>query len=703
MSNESQYEEQTAAIREEVRRTVQHLNQLAQSEADFDSFCQQVLNSVVQITGAYGALFWQINGNATPRLTHQVGSPPSLAAKAITAQDNPQHSGVLLEVVSQQKPIGLSSNAFQATGANTYFEDGSQDQDPDSQKERGSRDDSFVLLFSPVFNPSSECIGTLELVQRGGITNAAQEGYLRFLTQMAQLFQRWQQQRDLIQLQSGSAQWNTKLEYVTEVHRHLDIKETAYAIANEARRLLKCDRVSVARWNGRRCKILAISGQDRFDNRANVIRKLQDVATSSVSANSPLWIIGNTEGIAPDVAKQINEYLDESHSRTLIVQPLNMAPPATADLEMKHNRQLRPRKIGALIIEYFDDDVTEDRIADQKELIVSQAELALDNSRKHSEVFLLPIFERLGKLQHFLFRDHYAKSMTGLAALSLLILLLIFFPKELKMKADGVMRPMERQTVFSQFDGSIIREVMVDEQSSVQAGDLLLRLENPELDFKILEVQGMIESTKLQREILIERESSLLMANQPRGSEARLNNLDLLQSQLRNFEDQLKLLQEKRSLLDIKSPITGTVITPQPKRRLTNLPVSANLAVLEIVDYQSPWELDVKIPQHKIGYVAQAIKNQPDQPLKVEFRLGTDPNLVLEGILLRVSDRAVPSQSGGTEYRAWVQADAEQFAKLKDELRTGAGVTAKIHCGKRSLGFVWFYQIIDWLRTHVFF
>jgi transcriptional regulator with GAF, ATPase, and Fis domain/multidrug efflux pump subunit AcrA (membrane-fusion protein) len=689
MSQPSQYEEQTAAIREEVRRTVQQLNQLAQTEADFDAFCKQVLTDVVKITGAYGALLWQVRGNHAPKLTHQAGSPPSRSAQRLTAQDNPEHSGVIAEVVAQQKPMGLASTSLRPVEGEVADE---------------SEQSSFVLLFSPVFGGSNECIGTLELVQRSDISATAQEGYLRFLNQIAQLFPRWYERRALQQLTENANQWTTKLEYVTEVHRHLDLKETAYAIANEARRLLKCDRVSVARWNGSRCKIVAISGQDRFDNRANVVRKMQEVATSSVSADSSLWITGDTTGIAPDVARQINDYLDESHSRTLIVWPLTVTGPEVADLEMKSKRTIPARKVGAIIVEYFDDDVSEDRIAEQQQLIVTQAQLALDNSRKHSEIFLLPVFERLGRLQQFLFRDHYAKTMTGLAALGLLTLLLLFFPKELKMKVDGVMRPTERQTVFSQFDGSIIRDVLVDEQSDVEAGQVLLKLESPELDFKILELLGMIEKTELQRTILIGRGSRLLASGgQPGDREADLNDIELLNAQLRNFEKQLNLLEEKKNLLDIKSPIKGTVITPQPKRRLANLPVTANVAVLEIVNPGGPWELDLKVPQHKIGYVTDAMSANPDRPLKVEFRLGTNPNLVLEGELIKVSQRAVPSQAGNTEYRAWVQADARQFSQLQDELRTGAGVTAKIHCGTRSLGFVCFYQIIDWLRTRVFF
>ena len=679
---------QSAAIREEVRRTIQQLNEMAQSERNFDQFCEAVLSKVVKITGAHGALLWQVNGNEVPRLTHQSGEHPNAAAQKITSQENPQHSNAVLEVVTKQVPMGLTSEAF--TGAS-----GERAEDPNA-----ARDASFLMLFSPVYNRAKKCCGTLELLQRGDISPAAQEGYLRFLSQIAMLFQRWHEQQNLAKLTENADKWHEKLDFITEVHRSIDPSETAFAIANEARRLLNCDRVSVAKWNGRRCKVTAISSQDRFDNRANVVRKLGSVATSSVSADTPLWIIGSTEGIAPEVARQINDYLDESHSRTLAVLPLIAKPPATPDLEMRSRRKEKVRKLGALIIEYFDADVSQADIAEQCDLIVKQSESAMENSRVHGEIFLLPIWRRLGWLQQLLFRDHRAKTMTGLAALAFLTLFMIFFPKELKMKVEGVMHPTHRQTIFSLTDG-IITSVNIEERGKVKKGEILLQLENPDLELQIQDAELRLETLQHQIE---EATAQLAMRRGDASERIEIGGaLELYRKRRENLQEQLSLMEKKKSFQIITSPIDGTVVTPQPKRRLMNFPTTANLAVLEVADFEGPWQMELKIPQNKIGYVTEAQQAADNHPLPVEFRIGTNPNLVLDGRLISVASRAVPSESGVPEFRAIVEADGEQFQELSDELRSGTGVTAKILCGKRSLGFVCFYQIIDWLRTKVFF
>ena len=484
-AGEQQENPSPTAIRDEVRQTIQQLNEMASTEKDFDQFCDTVLSKVVKITGAHGALLWQVNGENTPKLTHQTGRHPNATAKQVLSHENRQHNNAVMEVVTKQLPMGLTSEAFTGRESNVS--------DPNAQ-----RDDSFLMLFSPVYNRTKECCGTLELLQRGDISAQAQEGYLRFLTQVSQLFQRWHEQQDLAKLTEKSDAWNERIEFISEAHRSIDSTETAYSIANEARRLLSCDRVSVGQWNGRTCKIKAISSQDKFDNRANVVRLLSNVATASVAADSRFWVTGSTDGLAPEVARKINEYLDESHSRTLIVIPLLARPPEAVDLEMKSRRNQKTKKLGAIVFEYFDADVAEPSIEEDTKLIVSQSEIAMENSRKHGEIFLLPLWKRMGWLQKLLFRDHFAKTMTGLACLALLMLAMLFWPKELKMKVDGVMHPKIRNTIYAQTDG-IIREILIGERAEVTAGQPLLRLENQDLDIQLRSAQFDLE--KLDHDI----------------------------------------------------------------------------------------------------------------------------------------------------------------------------------------------------------
>ena len=663
-------------IRDEVRQTVRKLGELASSEADFDKFSNTVLEQVVNITGAFGAALWQMNGNQGPVITHKAGESPSSLASSVISADNEQHSRALMKVVQSAEPLSIDSSSFveNPTDANP----------------------PFMLLLAPVHDRNKKCHGAMELLQRGNVSAQAKDGYLRFISQVSQLFQRWHEQQDLARLSQHADSWSERLDFINESHSSIDFKETAYSIANEARRLLKCDRVSVAKWNGSRCKVLAISSQDKFDNRANVVKKLGKIATASVSADAPFWILGDTEGIAPEVARKINDYLDEAHSRTLAVLPLFAKPPETADLEMKSRRKKKPKKLGALIIEYFDQDVTESSIEDDTKLIVGQSQLALENARKHGEIFMLPIWKRMGWLQKVLFQDHFAKTMTGLVALALLTLAMLFWPMDLEMKIDGVMQPTNRRTIFAQTEG-IVEKVHVGNRAKVKQGDLLLELRSPELDLQIKDIEGrlitldqQINSVKLQ---LAGR------FDDPAEMQEVASTLQLYQKRRTNLIDQQRLIALKKERLEIFAPIDGTVVTWDAKRRLPGLPVAANQAVLAVDDLDSDWQLELKVPQNKIGYINRAIVAAEGEPLDVSFIVETNPNLRLDATLTELASRAEASEQGIPEFRATARTAPEN----PSELRPGAGVTARVSCGEVKLWYWCFYQVYDYARTKVFF
>jgi hypothetical protein len=504
----------------------------------------------------------------------------------------------------------------------------------------------------------------------------------------------------LAKLSQSADNWDNRIEFINEAHRSIDPEEATYSIANEARRLLKCDRVSVGRWNGRRCKIDAISSQDRFDNRANVVRLLSNVATAAVKSDTRFWVVGNTEGLAPEVAKKINEYLDEAHSRTLIVVPLMARPPAAPDLEMKSKHRPKSKKLGAIVLEYFDADVHEAQVEDDCKLIVEQSEISLENARKHSEIFMQPVWKRLGWLQKVLFRDHLAKTITGLVALALVTLALIFVPWELKMKVEGVMHPTVRRTIFSQSEG-LISDVVVDEQQEVSLGQTLLEIEDPDLETQISTAELQYET--LGHQIDGFNAKSNMRDLEPVEREELRISIKTAKQERRSLIKQLEILNRKKAYQTITSPIEGTIITPQPKRRLTGLPVTRDFALLEVADLKGAWQLELKIPEGRVGYVDKALAEAKGEPLHVEFKIGSNPNLTLDGKLISIARRAVPSEQGVTEFRAIVEIEPDELKTLDDELRSGVGVTARIFCGQYSSGFVCFYQVYDFMRTQVFF
>ena len=226
----------------------------------------------------------------------------------------------------------------------------------------------------------------------------------------------------------------------------------------------------------------------------------------------------------------------------------------------------------------------------------------------------------------------------------------------------------------------------------------MVELVDPELEIIHEESRGKLEVLRKE----IDKLNALVSrAGRRDGQEDPLSmwaQVQQLESQKENLENRLKLIEKKKALHKIESPIAGTVVTWDVQNRLTDFPVARKQFVMAVADFEGEWVAELRIPQHQVGYVAAAVEKS-NEPLDVEFRVATNPNILLHGKLIRLSDRTDPGQSGVPEFRAIVTADTSQLK----ELRPGAGLTAKIHCGTTSQGFVWFYQVVDYIRMNITF
>lgn len=662
-------------IKSEVRQTLVQLNELTRTQSDFNQFVNTVLAKVVGLTGAHGALLWQVNGQGQLQITHATGN----RVKEIVP-DSEQHGHLVGEVIAKETPLGLASDGVVVAG---------------ESKKSVKNTTPFLLLFAPIHNRRSICCGTIELLQRNEINDSAQDGYLNFLGQIAKLFPRWHEQQDLRRLSNKETTWGTKMHFVTEVHRSIELKETTFALANEIRRLLNCDRVSIALWNGKKCTVDAISSQDKFDNRSNVVRKLGNVATNCVSADTPLWLTGDTTGLAPNLAKQVNEYLDESHSRSLIVAPLMHRPTEDSDQSDQTRRHMKPKKLGAMIIEYFDTEVPENQIAEDYELARVQSELALANADRHSMIFLQPILQKIGWMQQLLFRDHRNRTLLGIGAVIAAILFLCLFPIEHKMKVHGVLQPKLRRDIHTITDGQM-SEFFVDHGDKVKKGEKLFTQHSFNLSFQISDLERQIRAAKDEIQLNVTKRGRANLRSDEKATISQ--TIKSLENKWYDLEHQLTLLRTRQESLVVTSSLDGTVLTWDAKSRLEGKPFAANDYVMTIADEEGEWQLEMKIPQGKIGYINQAMLDNKDQPLLSNYHIATNPSLKFSGKLIEIAERAELGQSGQPEFRAVITADPES----RDGLKAGVGVTARIHCGKRPIGFVWTYQIIDYFRTWMF-
>ena len=123
-----------------------------------------------------------------------------------------------------------------------------------------------------------------------------------------------------------------------------------------------------------------------------------------------------------------------------------------------------------------------------------------------------------------------------------------------------------------------------------------------------------------------------------------------------------------------------------------------------MADTKGPWELDLNMTDDRMGHIARQVNearksNDPD--LKVTYQVATAPGTTLSGTVKEISLVANPEKEEGNVVVIRVKINKDDISPA-DRL-AGAAVSGKVHCGRRSLGYVWFHDLFEFIQTKVFF
>jgi hypothetical protein len=166
---------------------------------------------------------------------------------------------------------------------------------------------------------------------------------------------------------------------------------------------------------------------------------------------------------------------------------------------------------------------------------------------------------------------------------------------------------------------------------------------------------------------------------------------ELLESLARQHE----ILLAEQATLTIKSPLAGAVTTWEVAERLESRPVQRGQILLSVADLAGPWELDLRVAEDRIGHVLA--ERKPGQPLMVSFVLPGNPDERLKAKVSRISDSATTDDRGSTTVEVVAAIDKGALV----DPRPGTSVAARIHCGRRPLGYVWLYGLWQAIRARV--
>ena len=674
--------------KQQIRGLVGEIAQLSKSDLSPEEYYAAFLQRVIQALAAVGGAVWVMGEGGRPQLSYQINISPGLLDS--DSEDASKHFRLLDYILASKEPKlipPMSSASDERVGGN-----------PTNQ----------LLVVAPMGH-DGQVEGLVEIFQRPDTQPATQRGYLKFLVQMCELTAEWLKNRKLRHFSDRHSLWAQADQFSKAVHESLDIRETCYTIVNEGRRLLGCDRVTIAILRRGHCRVEAVSGQDTMDNRSNVVTLLGKLATRVVASGEPLWYSGSTEDFPPQIEQAIEAYVDQSYTKSLAVIPLRKPHPADTAPEQQQgaaaDNTAAPTGeiVGALIIEQIESDIPRDVLNPRLDLVYEHSSRALANALDHNSLFLMPLWRAIGKSKWVVQARTLPKTIAITAAVIVALVASIAVPWDFDMRAKGALQPVTKSNVYAPADARVV-EVKVDSNDAVEAGQILAILESDELKQQINKVAGDLASAKEQVGSLLKQ----ILAGQGRMTEAERERVrleyDMAVEKVKNAQDELLILNERQDALTIRSPIAGRIVTWDVKRTLERRPVGVGQVLMTVAAEGTEYEVELFMPERRVkhltNYRNRVKERDPSEDLDVDFILMTDPGVYYQGRIAEVNPAAEPHEEHGNMVRIKVMPDPSNPVKNP---RPGTTVTADVHCGKAPFIYSMLHEAWEWLEANVLF
>ena len=686
--------EEIERARQQIRSLFDEIRELARSDVQEAEFFSGLLARTLKAMEASAGLVWLAGeqGRVEPvchlgvENTGLASLPDGQAAHGKLVQTLMGHPTGLLV------PPGASLNG------------------PDGQSV-ATNPTSLLVVASPI-DRSGARQGLIEIFHQPNQADV-ERGYLNFLEQVSAIAGAYLEKRQLTLLDSQQTALAQVDQFSRAVHETLDPIATAFVLANEARRIIGCDRVSVLIKRGRKLRIEAVSGQDSVERRATAVQSLESLVRVVAKAGEPLWHPEPGRELPPQIEEELDAYIDESHATGLAIIPLEKPRPtpvvkpggvdAVAVAKAEAAPRQAPEPIGALVAEWFQSSSFEGGKRARVELVADHGKIAVANALSHTSLPFYGVINALGKSKVLTTARNLPKTVLAVLAATAAVAALVLVPAELRLEAMGTLEPVHHQDVFAKIDGVVEQvEKGVEHGATVEEGQLIATLRNTDLEVAITDVLGRKTSSEEQ---LVATQRSLLADT--KLSEDERTRLQGRAAQLRreigSLESQIQLYDTKKKDLKVTSPITGVITTWQVRDKLLLRPVQTGQALMSVADMKGPWELEVHLPDDRLGHVNRAWEEaqKAGRPLVVDYIVATDPGTRHRGIVRDIHEQAeVRGEKGNT---VLVRVEIETEKHEEEELGAGATVTARIACGKRPLGYVWFHDVLSFIQTQILF
>jgi hypothetical protein len=684
--------------RRQINRLAEEVAHLSEADLAPPDYYGEFLQRVLQALAAPAGAVWLLTQQGNLQLQHQINMREVGLDRS--EEGRASHDELLRQALMRAQPGMVPPRSSLGKG--------------EANRPAPGNPTDFLILLAPII-VDKQVAGLVEVWQDPNRGPDAQRGFLQFLIRMAGLAASYTRNHQLRTMVGQQQVWTQLEAFARQIHNSLNPTEVSYVVANEGRRLVECDRISVALRFGKKCKVEAISGADVVEKRSNLVQLQRKLFDAVLKWGEKLVYTGaKDDTLPPAVLHALDNYLAESTSKLLVVLPLR------DDREAESKRPAR----SALMMEAFDPPNSSEQMVARLEVVGKHATTALYNATEYKRIPFRFVWLPVAKVQEGLGGKAQAIIAAVLVSLLILVVAMVIVPYPLKMEAKGQVWPKERAYMYTPTPGTVVElAANLKPGDRVAKGQELIHLYCPDLAPETIQVTSDLATAKKK----LDEVTSLMQRNTsdktlPLQRIEHAGTLQAKEGQLKNMREIFNIDPLNPGHIWLRAPIEGVVLTPDFKEKLPGASVKESQPLLRIGKYAPDakkrvrdWEIELKIPQKHLGQVLLAFQRLESgkKELDVDILLSNRPTAMFKGKLPRdkVAAEATPNKDEGNETEpvtiAWVRLSGEGIApenEVPPELLV-AGVEARtrIRCGNRAMGYSLFYGVWEFVYEKVVF
>jgi len=428
--------------------------------------------------------------------------------------------------------------------------------------------------------------------------------------------------------------------------------EAARWAVNRIAQGLPCRQVLLARADdaGEAVTLLAVSGTASFEPRANLLAAAREALLDAVLTGADQHPAPDRPEGAPQLAASaLADYVQEAQAGAALALPL----------------EHRGRQVGALLLDFADPPAPETVAFAQTLALALAPALALHGTASRSLWQHARESARSG-LQAVAGPRRPGLKLAGVLA-GVALLAALVWPVGYRVGAPATVEGRVQRAAVAPFDG-FIQESAVRAGDRVQAGDLLARLDDR--DLKLEEAKWLAQSEVAERKV---REALA------RGAAVAVQ---LARAESDEAQAQLALVRGRLDRAAVTAPFDGVVVRGDLTQQL-GAPVEQGKVLFEVAPLDA-WRVVLQVDERDVLHV----------------RAGAAGELVLSGLpgerhritVAKVAPVAL-AEEGRNAFR--VEAEVQGASPLIQPGMEGVG---KVEAGERSLAWIAFHRIFDWMR-----